>query len=77
VIHDVDHQAHETIDEIFPRSWLPSQAALEEIAVDLRECHRRDPYESLIFEAGDVPTAAGTAKCLPKVLIPMILSWIV
>ena len=70
----MDHQAHETIDEIFPRSRLPRQAALEEIAVDLGECHRRDPYESLIVEAGRPSAAAETAKCLPKVLILMILS---
>ena len=48
MIHDVNHQTHEAIHKILPRSGLASQAALQEIAVDLRECHKRDPYESLI-----------------------------
>ena len=34
MVDDVDHQAHESIDEVLPRPRLAVQAAVEQLAVD-------------------------------------------
>ena len=40
VVDHVDDQPHEPVHEIFPSPRLALQAALEQIAIDFRECHR-------------------------------------
>jgi hypothetical protein len=39
MVDDVNDESHEAVDEVFPRSWLASEAALQEIAVDFGQCH--------------------------------------
>jgi hypothetical protein len=43
VVHDVDDQAQESIDEIFPGPRLARETALEQLAVDVGESHAVNP----------------------------------
>jgi hypothetical protein len=54
----VHHQAHESIDEIFPSSRLASQATLEESAIDLRQCHNG----AFVLEKGPAPKLGAIAE---------------
>ena len=39
------HKAHEAIDEVFPRPWLAVETAIQQVSINLRECHAKDPDE--------------------------------
>jgi hypothetical protein len=41
MMHNVQHQAQKSIDKILPRSRLPSQASLQELAIYIGKGHAR------------------------------------
>ena len=43
MVHHMNHQAHEAIHEIFPRTGPSLKAAFEQIAVDFGKSHADDP----------------------------------
>lgn len=59
VVDHVHNQPHEAVDEIFPGSGLPGQAALQQIAVDLGQCHVRvSPWKPLVLVLGAASAAS-------------------
>jgi hypothetical protein len=62
VLNDVHHQTEESIDEVLPRPRLTSEAALQELAINVGKCHARTFCVATRAHRGDASAHAEHAK---------------
>jgi hypothetical protein len=59
------HQTHEAVDEVLPRPWLAVEAAIQQVSINIRECHAKD-LDEIRMPLGPVDCVRGPISILDK-----------